>query len=105
MMVLFIQTVSGPPIPPQLRSPKIAAPCSIEDDSGDIVVCAQNDTDYRLDTLPDHAAKRPDPLSFRLPGGGGGNIHAFQNDLPGATSQGMAVTIKIPFGRKAKKPE
>ncbi len=42
---------------------------------------------------------RGDPLSFRLPGGGTRNVHAIASELPGARGQGMAVTLRIPFGK------
>jgi hypothetical protein len=38
-------------------------------------------------------------MTFRLPGGGTGNVHAVRTELPGAIGQGVAVTLKIPFGK------
>ena len=32
-------------------------------------------------------------------GGGTGNVHAIRTELPGAIGQGVAVTLKIPFGK------
>ena len=102
-VVLSIQAVAGPPAPREFRPPRIATPCPPPADRDDIVVCGMRNSQQRLEKLPDRHDPAPgDPLSFRLPGGGKGNVHAFQNDLPGATSQGLAVSIKLPFGRHAK---
>ena len=75
-------------------------PCPVQTEpDGEIVVCARP-TDHRLATLPAPVQPpRGDPLSFRLPGGGKGNVRAIQTELPGAIGQGAAVTLKIPFGK------
>jgi hypothetical protein len=75
-------------------------PCPVQPDpDGEIVVCARP-TDQRLATLPEPIAPAPqDPMTFRLPGGGTGNVHAIRTELPGAIGQGVAVTLKIPFGK------
>jgi hypothetical protein len=68
------------------------------DPDGEIVVCARS-SDQRLATLVEPVQPSPgDPLSFRLPGGGKGNVHAIRTQLPGASGQGAAVTLKLPFG-------
>ncbi|MEG8026830.1 hypothetical protein [Sphingomonas aerolata] len=45
-------------------------------------------------------------MTFRLPGGGTGKVHAVQSTLPGATGSGAVVTLRIPFGpgRRAADP-
>ena len=99
--LLLLQAVAGPPIPLELRkrAPRVSTPCPTESGSGEIVVCAKP-TDQRLEALPQPIVPpRGDPLSFRLPGGGNGNVHAIRTELPGATGQGVAVTLKIPFGK------
>ncbi|QCB43567.1 hypothetical protein E5673_16140 [Sphingomonas sp. PAMC26645] len=75
-------------------------PCPVQTDpDGEIVVCARS-TDQRLATLPAPVQPpRGDPLSFRLPDGGTGNVHAIRTQLPGASGQGAAVTLKIPLGK------
>ncbi|MDY0965903.1 MULTISPECIES: hypothetical protein [Sphingomonas] len=73
---------------------------------GEIVVCARP-TDQRLARLPTPPVSSPDaPMTFRLPGGGTGNVHAVQSTLPGATGSGAVVTLRIPFGpgRRAADP-
>ncbi len=100
--LLLLQAVAGPPLPPELheRAPRRTIPCPVQSDpNGEIVVCARP-TDQRLATLSEPAQiPRGDPLSLRLPGGGKGNVHAIRTELPGATGQGVAMTLKIPFGR------
>ncbi len=100
--LLLLQAVAGPPLPPELRkrAPRATMPCPVQSDaSGEIVVCARP-TDQRLAKLPEPVQPPPfDPLSFRLPGGGTGNVHAIRTQLPGASGQGAAVTLKIPFGK------
>ena len=100
--LLLLQAVAGPPLPPDLRKrvPRATMPCPVQTDpEGEIVVCARP-TDQRLAKLPEPVQPPPfDPLSFRLPGGGKGNVHAIRTELPGAVGQGGAVTLKMPFGR------
>ena len=100
--LLLLQAVAGPPLPPELRRrpPRATMPCPVQTDpDGDIVVCARP-TDQRLATLAEPVQPpRSDPLSFRLPGGGRGNVHAIRTELPGASGQGVAVTLRIPFGK------
>ncbi|MGU3391986.1 hypothetical protein [Sphingomonas sp. M1A8_2b] len=101
LMALLLQSVAGPPVPRELRkpTPRVALPCPVTQAGEDIVVCARP-TDQRLARLPEPIQPpRGDPLSFRLPGGGKGNVHAIRTELPGARGQGVAVTLKIPFGR------
>ncbi|HXH14661.1 MAG TPA: hypothetical protein VNJ10_00840 [Sphingomonas sp.] len=103
--LLLLQAVAGPPLPPELRkrTARKATPCSTESDSGETVVCARP-TDQRVDPLPEPVvAARGDPLSFRLPGGGKGNVHAIRTELPGGIGQGAAVTLKMPFGKGKRK--
>ena len=97
ILALLIQTVA---VPRELRkpTPRIALPCPVTRPGEDIVVCARP-TDQRLATLAEPVQPpRGDPLSFRLPGGGKGNVHAIRTQLPGASGQGAAVTLKLPFG-------
>ena len=98
ILALLIQTVA---VPRELRkpTPRIALPCPVTRPGEDIVVCARP-TDQRLVPLAEPMRPpRGDPLSFRLPGGGTGNVHAIQTALPGASGQGGAVTLRIPFGK------
>lgn len=100
-LALLLQSVAGPPVPRALRPspPRVALPCPVTRPGEEIVVCARP-TDQRLAPLPQPTQPpRGDPLSFRLPGGGSGNIHAIRTELPGAIGQGAAVTLKIPFGK------
>ncbi len=100
--LLLLQAVAGPPLPPELRKrvARATMPCPVQTDPyGEIVVCARP-TDQRLAKLPEPVQPPPfDPLSFRLPGGGKGNVHAIRTELPGVVGQGGAVTLKMPFGR------
>ena len=100
--LLLLQAVAGPPLPPELRKrvARATMPCPVQaDPDGEIVVCARP-TDQRLATLAEPVQPpRSDPLSFRLPGGGRGNVHAIRTELPGASGQGVAVTLRIPFGK------
>ncbi|MEG3161276.1 hypothetical protein U1763_12270 [Sphingomonas sp. LB2R24] len=100
--LFLLQAVAGPPLPPELRKrvARATMPCPVQTDPyGEIVVCARP-TDQRLAKLPQPVQPPPfDPLSFRLPGGGKGNVHAIRSELPGAVGQGGAVTLKMPFGR------
>ncbi len=100
--LLLLQAVAGPPLPPELRRrpARPTMPCPVQTDpDGEIVVCGRP-TDQRLATLPE-PVQLPggDPLSFRLPGGGTGNVHGIRTELPGGIGQGAAVTLKIPFGK------
>jgi len=99
--LLLLQAVAGPPLPPELRKRpvRIATPCSTEARGGETIVCARP-TDQRIGPLPEPViVAHDDPLSFRLPGGGKGNVHAIRTELPGAIGQGAAVTLKMPFGK------
>jgi len=99
--LLLLQAVAGPPLPLELskRPVRLTMPCPVQTDpDGEIVVCARS-TDQRLATIPEPVQPpQGDPLSFRLPGGGKGNVHAIRTQLPGASGQGAAVTLKLPFG-------
>ena len=100
--LLLLQAVAGPPLPPELRKrpARSTMPCPVQADAdGEIVVCARP-TDQRLATVAEPVQPaRGDPLSFRLPGGGTGNVHAIRTELPGAIGQGVAITLKVPFGK------
>lgn len=100
--LLLLQAVAGPPLPPELRkrAPRVAMPCPVQTDpGGEIVVCARP-TDQRLAQVPEPVQPpRGNPLSFRLPGGGKGKVHAIRTELPGGVGQGAAVTLKMPFGK------
>ena len=100
--LLLLQVAAGPPLPLELRKrpPRATMPCPVQTDpDGEIVVCARP-TDQRVAKLAEPVQPvRGDPLSFRLPGGGTGNVHAIRTELPGASGQGGAVTLKMPFGR------
>jgi hypothetical protein len=105
-LILLAQAVSGPPVPNELRkiAPQSSAPCPATSEGGEIIVCGRRSEDQRLAKLPETDKAEPsDRLSFRLPGGGKGNIHAFQSNVGGFTGQGVAVTLKIPFGKGKKK--
>lgn len=100
--LLLLQAVAGPPAAIDLRA-AIHRPCPPQEADGEVVVCARRNEDQRLAKLPERAGPEPlDPLSFRLPGGGKGNVHAIQTELPGAIGQGAAVTLTIPFGKRKK---
>lgn len=77
--------------------------CTPRDD-GEVVVCARpGESPHRLKPLPPRPGDPPRaPLGFRLPGGGEGRLHAVQSNLLGASGQGLAITAKIPLGRKRK---
>lgn len=64
----------------------------------EVVVCA-HPADQRLEPLVEPLKSGPPdgPLSFRLPGGGTGNLHAIQSTLPGGSGAAAMVTLKIPF--------
>lgn len=89
--LLLLQALAGPLLPPELRKrvARATMPCPVQTDpDGEIVVCARP-TDQRLATLAEPVQlPRDDPLSFRLPGGGKGNVHAIRTELPGAVGQG-----------------
>jgi hypothetical protein len=103
--LLLLQAVAGPPLPLELRKRPVrpTMPCPVQTDpDGEIVVCARS-SDQRLATLAEPVQPpRGDPLSFRLPGGGKGNVHAIRTELPGAIGQGAAVTLKMPFGKGSR---
>jgi hypothetical protein len=103
--LLLLQAVAGPPLPPELRkrAPRPTMPCPIQaDPDGEIIVCARPN-DQRLAHLAEPVQPTPaDPLSFRVPGGGTGNVHAIRTELPGGIGQGAAVTLKIPFDKRKR---
>lgn len=104
-LLLLIQAVSGPPTPVELRKPVVRTPCPIQAEGGEIVVCGRAPDTHRLGTLPERPSRAAqEPLSFRLPGGGTGNVHAVQNTLPGASGPGAVTTLRIPFGKKRAPP-
>lgn len=103
-MLLLIQAVAGPPVPPELRKPvpRSSKPCPDTPTGDEILVCGRQE-DRRLAKLPEPVRRAPeDAMTFRLPGGGTGNVHAIQTTLPGATGSGAAVTLRIPFGKRKK---
>ena len=107
-VLIGLQAVAGPPLPRELRPPvsRAATPCPVTPPGGEIVVCGRP-TDQRLARLPTPPVNAPDaPMTFRLPGGGTGKVHAVQSTLPGATGSGAVVTLRIPFGpgRRAADP-
>ncbi|WP_242096813.1 MULTISPECIES: hypothetical protein [unclassified Sphingomonas] len=99
----MLQAVAGLPASPPLPPLSVTArPCPAGDD-GEITVCARKSDPPRLVKLPEERVASPqDRMTFRLPGHATGNVHAFQRDLQGATSQGAAVTIRVPFGKGKK---
>lgn len=102
-LALLLQAVSGPPVPKEFRKPRVATPCPDRSDTGEIVVCARP-VDQRLEPLPKTPRQTPEEaMTFRLPGGGTGNVHAIQTGLPGAVGRGMAVTLKVPLGKTPRK--
>jgi len=100
-LIFLLQSVAGPSLPRELRkpTPRVAMPCPVTQPGEEIIVCARP-TDQRIAPLPAPTQPaRGDLLSFRLPGGGQGNVHMIRTELPGARGQGAAVTLKIPFGK------
>ncbi|WP_375381555.1 hypothetical protein [uncultured Sphingomonas sp.] len=100
---LIIQTLPSAAPEPGSAISAVPRPCAGPSQDGEVVVCAHARNENRLAPLPPLAAgtDRPfDPLLFRLPGGASARVHGFQHDLPGATSQGAAVTFTVPLGRK-----
>lgn len=109
MIVLLMQVGQIQPTPSVAPEPgsaisAVARPCAAGPiETGDVVVCARARDADRLQPLPPPplTTDRPfDPLLLRLPGVGTARLHAFQRDLPGATSQGAAVTLTVPLGGK-----
>ena len=99
-MLLAVQAVAGPPAPREARRSMAQAsvPCPVTAPGDEIVVCGRP-TDPRLPPLPAPARRAPDSaMTFRLPGGGTGNVHAVQSTLPGATGAGAVVSLRMPFG-------
>lgn len=106
-MLLILQGVAGPPAPRIARkTPPVSVPCPEIVPGDEIIVCGRPD-DQRLGRLPEPQRRAPEaPLTFRLPGGGQGNVHAVQSTLPGATGSGAVVSLRFPFGRsKPATPE
>jgi len=100
-MLLAIQAIAGPPAPrePRKAAPRASVPCPETVAGDDILVCGRP-TDQRLPPLPEPVGQTTDaPMTFRLPGGGTGNVHAIQTTLPGATGSGMVVSLRMPFGK------
>ncbi len=78
--------------------------CAGPSETGEVVVCARREDEQRLKPLlPLPVREKPDPLAFRLPGGGKARVRAIQTELPGATGQGAAITVSIPLGRKKRR--
>jgi len=105
-MLLILQGVAGPPAPRIAhKTPPATVPCPEIVPGDEIIVCGRPD-DQRLGRLPE-PQRAPDALlTFRLPGGGQGNVHAVQSTLPGATGSGAVMSLRIPFGRsKPATPE
>ncbi|MGI4732710.1 MAG: hypothetical protein ACRYFW_13330 [Janthinobacterium lividum] len=102
--LMIVQTgVSAAPEPGSALS-SISRPCAAGPNlDGDVVVCARARDADRLKPpapLDGEQTKRFDPLLVRLPGGSTARLHAFQRELPGATSQGAAVTFTVPLGTR-----
>ena len=104
-MALVVQTMAGPAGPEPAASPDprlsvLPPACPAGPTvSGDVIVCARRRDADRLGTLPPLPDREAaDPMTFRLPGAGTGRVHAFQRDLQGASSQGVALTMTIPLG-------
>ncbi len=76
----------------------LAAPERCRSSEDEVVVCAHR-TEQRLEPIAEPVKSGPPdgPLSFRLPGGAQGKAHAIQSTLPGASGQGVAVTVRFPF--------
>ena len=105
-LILLLQAVAGPPVPRDLRPAivNLPRPCPTAASGGEIVVCGRAPDGQRLEKLPDRSQSRSvqDPLTFRLPDGGTGDVHAVQNNLPGGTGSGLVTTLRIPFGKKTR---
>lgn len=99
-LLLLQAAAATPPERIDLLQPAQACPT---EGGEDIVVCAHHQDAPRLTRVEE---RPPRPLSgaltFRLPGGGTGNVHAIQTYLPGASGSGAAVTLRIPLGKRAK---
>jgi hypothetical protein len=103
--LMLLAQVYGPADPNELHEAiaRPAASCPADDEDGEIVVCARPIESQRLTRLRDDVvAAPPDPLSFRVPGGGTGRFHAIQSNVGGFTGPGVAITVRIPLGRKKK---
>lgn len=98
--LLQVAAVVGP-VPPIVLARR---PCPAAGSSDEVVVCGRpGDQGQRLRPLPPYrSGATRDPLGFRLPGGGTGNVHPFRKDLPSASGQGIAVSLRLPFGRGAR---
>lgn len=95
LAVLLLQVATAAvPGPIDLIAP--AERCRSSD--SEVVVCARRAEQRPAPLEEPVKSGSPDgPLSFRLPGGGQGKAHAIQSNLPGASGQGMAVTLRFPF--------
>ena len=103
-IVLLFQVAAGPPSRPTDLRAAVARPCPKAEDEGDIVVCGRPEERPRLARLPVPVRRSlEDAASFRLPGGGRGNVHAIQTQLPGAVGRGGAITLGLPFGKGRRK--
>ncbi len=103
LALLIVQTLPSTAPEPGSAISAVSRPCAGPNPDGEVVVCAHARNENRLAPLPPLAtgSDRPfDPFLFRLPGGASARVHAFQHDLPGAASQGAAVTLTIPLGRR-----
>ncbi len=107
--LLIVQTLPGAAPEPGSALSAVAKPCAAgpdpdgPDPDGGVIVCGRRRDADRLTPLPAPApGQHPDPLAFRLPGGGSGRVAAFQREFSGAISQGVAVTVAIPLGRRRR---
>lgn len=102
VLMMIVQTLPSTAPEPGSGFSAVSRPCAAgPSESGEVVVCARARDADRLTPLPPAPGgpERPfDPLMFRLPGGASARLHAFQHQLPGATSQGADVTFTVPLG-------
>ncbi|GAA0672289.1 hypothetical protein FHT00_001753 [Sphingomonas insulae] len=101
-MMMAMQAISGPPIPPELRPVKptpVATPCGEPDAGGDIVVCARARGADRLGPIDtDRHAARPLRAETGLIGSIRMSAAAEQGTLPNGQSAPRAMLhLKMPF--------
>ena len=105
LLTLFAQAVAGPMLPAPPR-PRSDAPCPVDADSSDVIVCARDPDAYRLHPVPARFQRDGLPKAELRLGNMALAAETEAAGLPGGVpSNRIMLRLRIPLGGKRRQAD